>query len=243
MTERSESNSELLHKILEESLAGEDPKRIEQLLADDQELNTLVSEVRQAMTQTPLPDEAKLGALDHLKQAVVQALESSIMQSQDATVEMNRARQSEDWSDLFAAPEAEDEVGRLNKYRILQPLGKGGMGLVFVAEHLQLQRQVALKVIRPESANEQSRERFLREARLASSVEHDNICPIFDVGEHDNVAFLEMPLLQGETLQELMKRESPLAITDALRITREIAEGLSAAGAKGLVFHRCLVCG
>src|SRR5262249_54144641 len=95
----------------------------------------------------------------------------------------------------FLAPgQAPGEIGRLGPYRILKVLGKGGMGLVFQAEDLQLERRVALKVMRPEVARRaDARQRFLREAKLAASIEHDHIVPIYHVGEANGVPFLTMP--------------------------------------------------
>ncbi len=134
--------------------------------------------------------------------------------------------------------QADDELGRLAGFRILEVLGKGGMGLVFRAEDVQLRREIALKVIKPEHIeNPQYRERFLREARAAAALQHDHVMPVHQIGEDNGVLFLAMPLLKGETLEARLARGTPLSLAEQLRIGREIALGLAAAHASGLI-HR-----
>ena len=139
----------------------------------------------------------------------------------------------------FLAPaQAPDELGRLGGYRILQVLGRGGMGVVFRAEDPNLRRQLALKAMLPTlAAIKEARERFLREARTAAAVEHDNVVVIHQVGEDRGVPFLAMPLLRGESLDDRLKREGRLPIAEVLRIGQEAATGLAAAHKRGLI-HR-----
>jgi WD40 repeat protein/serine/threonine protein kinase len=145
---------------------------------------------------------------------------------------------------FLAPPQQPDEIGRLGPYRVLQVLGTGGMGVVFQAEDLQLQRLVALKVVKPElAASTGARQRFQREARAAAALTHDHIVTIYQVGEDRGVPFLAMQLLQGESLEDRLRRQlgpqgaAPLAVAEALRIGRQIAEGLAAAHEHGLI-HR-----
>jgi WD40 repeat protein len=141
-------------------------------------------------------------------------------------------------TDFLAPAQAGDEIGRLGPYRVLKVLGHGGMGVVFLAEDIQLQRRVALKVMLPTlAASESARQRFIREARAAAAIEHDHIVPIFQVGEDRGIPFLAMPFLQGEPLDVRLVRERLLPLPEVLRIGREIAEGLQAAHERGLV-HR-----
>jgi len=139
----------------------------------------------------------------------------------------------------FLSPaKSDDELGRLGGYRILSCIGQGGMGLVLLAEDLQLQRKVALKVIKPEVASQaDAKDRFLREARTAASIEHDNIVTIFQVGEENGVVYLAMQLLEGEALQERVAREKTMSLRDTVRIAGQIASGLKAAHDQGLT-HR-----
>jgi hypothetical protein len=139
----------------------------------------------------------------------------------------------------FLAPAlAADEIGRLGSYRVLRLLGAGGMGLVFLGEDTKLRRRVALKTMRPDAArNPIAKDRFLREARLMASIEHDHIVPIFQVDEANSVPYLAMPLLKGEPLDALLHRQQRLPAEEVIRIGREIADGLAAAHAEGLI-HR-----
>jgi serine/threonine protein kinase len=140
---------------------------------------------------------------------------------------------------FLAPPQDPDELGRLGPYRVLKVLGTGAMGVVFQAEDPQLQRLVALKVMRPSlAASAEFHRRFLREARLAAAIEHEHIVTIYQVGEDRGVPFLAMQLLHGETLEDRLKRVGGLLpLPEVLRIGREILEGLAAAHARGLV-HR-----
>lgn len=129
-------------------------------------------------------------------------------------------------------------VGRtLGPYRVLGELGAGGMGEVYRATDTRLGRDVALKLL-PESLarDPQALERFRREARAASSLAHPNICVIHDIGEQDGRPYLVMELLEGQTLCERIAA-GPLALDDALDAAVQIADGLAAAHAKGIV-HR-----
>jgi serine/threonine protein kinase len=141
---------------------------------------------------------------------------------------------------FLAAPQAAGELGRLGAYRVLRVLGQGGMGVVFVAEDTRLGRQVALKVMLPEMANKPAaRERFLREAKTAATLEHDHIVAIYQVDEDRGVPFIAMPLLKGISLEDWLHRrpEQPLPAPAILKLGREIASGLAAAHAHGMI-HR-----
>jgi serine/threonine protein kinase len=145
--------------------------------------------------------------------------------------------------DFLTPPQAPDELGWLGSYRVLRVLGRGGMGLLLQAEDPRLKRQVALKVMLPALAQgKAARERFLREARAAAAIEHDHIVPIYQVGTVGKMPFLVMPLLRGQTLEAWLKEQQArgaeaLAVSEVLRIGREIATGLAAAHERGLI-HR-----
>jgi serine/threonine protein kinase len=143
-----------------------------------------------------------------------------------------------DLAQLLAPPQQPGELGRLGHYRVLRPLGAGAMGVVFLGEDVKLARPVALKAMLPAlSANPEARARFLREARSAAAIQHDHIVTIYQVDEERGVLFLAMQLLEGETLEDRLRREPHLPLRLVLRIGREIAEGLAAAHARALI-HR-----
>lgn len=126
----------------------------------------------------------------------------------------------------------------LEHFRIVRLPGQGGTGAVYLAEDTRLGRQVAIKTLKPElAAKASARERFLREARLAATLEHDHIVPIYYVGEAEGVPFLAMPFLKGQSLEELIKTGRPWRPMEIVRLGVQIAEGLTAAHAKGLI-HR-----
>lgn len=130
-----------------------------------------------------------------------------------------------------------DEMGTLGGYGIHSILGKGGMGMVLLGHDKMLDRKVAVKVMLPEVATADNRDRFFREARSTAALNHDHIVPIFQVGEENSVPFLVMPFLQGEALDKRLSRERIPPIKDTLRIIRETATGLMAAHEKGMI-HR-----
>ncbi len=133
---------------------------------------------------------------------------------------------------------APDELGRLGGYRVLQVLGEGGMGLVYLAEDVQLLRRVALKVMKPELAkNDSARLRFLAEARAAAKVRSDHVVTIYQTGEDCGTAFAAMELLRGSALDSWLKKNRNAPITELVRIGRETALGLAAAHEEGLI-HR-----
>ena len=133
-------------------------------------------------------------------------------------------------------------VGRnVSHFTVRQPLGSGGMGVVYRAEDTRLGRLVALKLPHASLGEDPSwKERFLQEARSAAALDHPNLCQIFEVGETEaGQPFLAMPLYRGETLQERLGREAPLPVETALDIARQVATGLAAMHDAGIV-HRDL---
>ena len=130
----------------------------------------------------------------------------------------------------------------ISHYRILDGLASGGMGLVYRAQDIKLGRLVALKFLPEESAKDSAAlGRFEREARAASALEHPNICPIYEFGEHQGQPFLAMQLLEGQTLRELVSAEGSgethLPLSKVLDLAIQITSGLAAAHQLGIV-HR-----
>src|SRR5580700_8024652 len=125
----------------------------------------------------------------------------------------------------------------LTHYRILSRLGSGGMGEVYLAQDLNLERPVALKILPPEMAHDADRmRRFVQEAKTASALSHPNVARVFEIGEADGVSFLAMEYIEGETLDAHIAG-APLPLAEAIAIAMQVADALDAAHAKGIV-HR-----
>jgi urea transport system substrate-binding protein len=130
------------------------------------------------------------------------------------------------------------QSGMLAQYRLVKLLGQGGMGRVYHAEDMRLRRSVALKVMHSElTVQLAARERFLREARAMAAVRNDHVVTIYEVGQAEEIPFLAMEFLHGQTLQEWLRAGPVIQVSDIVRIGRQIATGLAAAQECGLV-HR-----
>ncbi|HEV8216882.1 MAG TPA: serine/threonine protein kinase [Gemmatimonadaceae bacterium] len=133
-------------------------------------------------------------------------------------------------------------VGRViaDRYLILAPLGEGGMGRVYLGEHVKMNRQCAIKVMNPSLVNDtESLQRFAREASNAARILHPNVAAVFDYGEMDKIVYLVMEYVDGESLSTILAREGALEPRRAIEIARQIADGLHAAHELGIV-HRDL---
>lgn len=123
------------------------------------------------------------------------------------------------------------------KYKILEEIGRGGMGIVYKAKDTRLDRFVALKFLPPElTQDEEARKRFIREAKSAASLDHPNICSVFEVYEVEGRTFIAMPHIEGQSLKDRL-RSGPMETDEIRDITLQIAEGLKEAHAKGII-HR-----
>ena len=134
-------------------------------------------------------------------------------------------------------PESLAAGALLAHYRIVSRLGAGGMGEVYLAEDLNLERPVALKILPPEVAHDPDRmRRFVQEAKTASALSHPNVARVFEIGEADSIGFLAMEYIEGETLDARIAG-APLQLPAAIDIAMQVADALDAAHAKGIV-HR-----
>lgn len=135
-------------------------------------------------------------------------------------------------------PQQDGELGRLGPYRVLELLGQGGMGAVFHARDGRLKRDVALKMMQKKwAATVIGRKRFVEEARSMAAVHHDNVATIFEVGVHRGVPFMAMEMLKGQPLDKLIKSRNRFSYQEVLRLALEVARGLAAAHACGII-HR-----
>jgi len=135
-------------------------------------------------------------------------------------------------------PEEPPVIGRtISHYRILEKLGEGGMGVVYKAEDMKLGRTVALKFLPPEMMRDSdANARFLQEARTAATLDHQNICTVYEIGEADGRTYIAMALIEGKSLRDRIRR-GPLGLNETIDLAVQVAEGLAAAHRKGIV-HR-----
>jgi formylglycine-generating enzyme required for sulfatase activity/predicted Ser/Thr protein kinase len=147
-------------------------------------------------------------------------------------------RAAEPSLDLTGARTSEMLSGRtLGHYKVMSPLGAGGMGHVYLAEDSRLGRKVALKVLAPERVGDShSRSRLVREARLASALDHPNICAIYDIGESLGLCFIAMQYIEGETLKRVIGGR-PMDLEKLLPLALQMADALGAAHQQGII-HR-----
>ena len=124
-----------------------------------------------------------------------------------------------------------------DRYTVLEEIGHGGMATVFLARDLRHERDVAIKVLNSELAASIGAERFSREIRIAATLQHPNILPLYDSGSEGDLLYYVMPFVNGASLRARLQREKQLPVPEAIRITRQIAEGLEYAHSRGVI-HR-----
>ena len=137
-----------------------------------------------------------------------------------------------------STPAREDVAGRIGHYVIDRKLGEGGMGVVYAAHDERLGRNVALKLMSSLANDENARRRFWREARAAATVNHPNICQLYEIGEDAGELFIAMELLDGEALNDRLDR-GPLSVSETVPIGLGVLAALSALHERGIV-HRDL---
>ena len=201
--------------------------------------DTLSHYVSEALEQQPLENQSDTNVIDGLMQRLLQpggAGRSTFKSSSGAEILADRAAEVLRCVEPAAVGD-EGSLGTLGDYRLLHLLGAGGTGVVFQAMDVSLNRVVALKVLRP-SLGDIARDRFIAEARLAASIDHDNVVTIYQIGQEGRLAFIAMQWLPGETLESKLNRESGLLDEVTVReFVSQIASGLSAAHQRQLI-HR-----
>ncbi|MGZ5228327.1 MAG: serine/threonine-protein kinase, partial [Burkholderiales bacterium] len=138
---------------------------------------------------------------------------------------------------VFAVHTEEIQSALPDRYRVIREIGRGGMATVYLCEDIPHEREVAVKVLRPQLGSSIDGERFRREIRIAAQLSHPNILPAYDSGAANGVLFYVMPFVQGESLRKRLDRVSQLTIEDAIAITCEVADALEYAHGQGVV-HR-----
>ena len=169
------------------------------------------------------------------------AVEQTVQLSRDHVANLNDDDDDSSQDEIplgYLSPSKKpDSLGRLGHYEVLEVLGKGAFGTVLKAFDEKLHRMVAIKVMSIELASTSpARKRFLREARASAAIRHDNVVAIYAV-EEQPIPYLVMEYIPGKTLADALIGEGPLGLTDALRLSQQIASGLAAAHSQGLI-HR-----
>jgi serine/threonine-protein kinase len=170
---------------------------------------------------------------------LIDAIKENLLHECGSDDEGDAARRK-NWNNRGAIEPEEtvDFLGKLNGYEIVRVLGRGGYGIVFEAVDSTLNRNVAIKVLtRDLSGRAVSRRRFIREARACAAINHPNVVTIHGVDDSGETPFIVMELIQGETLRDRIRREPKLDLMDILRIGSQVAQGLAAAHAQGII-HR-----
>ena len=186
------------------------------------------------LTREALADDKSLSDSDAVQQLLgaVREIPKSNCQSHDRfTLE-----RSSEITRHLSPSENSGDIGRIGHYRVIDLLGAGSTGVVYQAIDQKLDREVALKILRP-SLGSAAQNRFLAEAKSAAAVDHENVITIYEVGEDDKLAFMAMQLLPGETLNARLQREAMLGEQATRNIASDIAAGLAAAHEKDLI-HR-----
>lgn len=160
------------------------------------------------------------------------------MSCETARDSVPNGRQLQQVIGMLAATDDPQMLGRIGAYEVSGVIGCGGMGVVFKAHDRSLDRVVAIKVMAPHLAGSgAARKRFARESKAAAAVLHSNVIAIHSVDDNQDLPFLVMPYVAGASLQKRIEADGPLCLSDTLRIAQQIASGLAAAHAQGLV-HR-----
>ena len=129
------------------------------------------------------------------------------------------------------------ESALADRYRFTRELGRGGWGIVYQADDLRHQRQVAIKILRVEMTSSRGRDRFLREIEIGARLEHPNVLPLYDSGEHDGILYYVMPYVAGESLFQRLAREGPLSFDEVKRIGTSVLRALGHAHQREVI-HR-----
>ena len=184
--------------------------------------------------QKPTTDDAEV--VKRLVQRLGDPTDLTISRSDICSKELSRDRAAEVLLHVSPDPEDEEGLGLLANFRLRELLGSGGTGVVFRAYDLALDREIALKVLRP-SLGDLARDRFVAEARAAASIDHENVVTIYQVGEQERMAWIAMKWVPGETLESRLVREGSLAEQEVRQLSIQIARGLAEAHRQQLV-HR-----
>jgi serine/threonine protein kinase len=244
-------HSEELQKLLDGSLSGERQQectdhidscetcqaKLESIAVDGTNLSQVVEHLPDAQ---PVAESAYWPALKALKQGVTMESHDVGPEMKQTFVPQTTARIRDASLSFLESASDSAYLGRIAHFDVMRVIGRGGMGLVLEAFDSRLQRNVALKVLDPEFAEDDvARQRFCREARAAASITHENVVAVHQVEKsgEGGLPYLVMQLVSGESLEQRLSREKQLPLREIVRIALQAAQGLAAAHAIGMV-HR-----
>ena len=197
--------------------------------------DTLSEVVAKAMDpHAPPTDDEQI--VQNLVRRLGNPADFTITRSDISSKELLRDRAAEVLLHVSPDPEDDESLGLLAGFRLRELLGSGGTGVVFRAYDLALDREIALKVLRP-SLGDLARDRFVAEARAAASIDHENVVAIYQVGEQERMAWIAMKWVPGETLESRLLQEGSLTEDEVRKLSIQIARGLAEAHRQQLV-HR-----
>ena len=197
--------------------------------------DTLATYVTNAMQLSPVRTDEQ-AAKELAQRLVNQDSFSGRTRNQLSAIDVMQDRAAEVLRHVSPDTEDPTSLGTLDNFRLLELIGAGGTGVVFRAYDFSLDREVALKVLRP-SLGDIARDRFVAEAKAAASIDHENVVTIYQVGQHERLAWIAMQWVPGETLESRLHRDGTLQADEVRRLTGQIAKGLAEAHRRQLV-HR-----
>ena len=197
--------------------------------------DTLATYVTNAMQLSPVRTDEQ-AAKELAQRLVNQDSFSGRTRNQLSAIDVMQDRAAEVLRHVSPDTEDPTSLGTLDNFRLLELIGAGGTGVVFRAYDFSLDREVALKVLRP-SLGDIARDRFVAEAKAAASIDHENVVTIYQVGQHERLAWIAMQWVPGETLESRLHRDGTLQAGEVRRLTGQIAKGLAEAHRRQLV-HR-----
>ena len=224
------SSPDVRSAFLDRACAGDGKLRsaVEQLLAAHDQSGEFLSPIRTIAAESD-------GSSDFSVETANQAMSTDADSQQPSAGTLEAASPTV----TIGQPAAESPPipERIGRYQIREQIGRGGMGTVYIAHDPQLDRKIALKV--PKLVGPEAEERFLREAQAAAAVSHPNLCPVYDAGRADGVAYLAMAYIPGSTLGNLLSQHGKLSPARATAIAAGVARGMAEAHRHGIV-HRDL---
>lgn len=213
--------------------------RVEQLLQQSQQVGSFLEHPPvSSLAQRSTSGDPSFNMFENLSENAEPAQKNGPPAGTPAdTVKMSLPDGNEISLSFLEPSDQPDSIGRLGHYEVLEVIGSGAFGIVLRTFDTKLQRVVAIKVLSPQMAvTSPARKRFLREARSSAAVRHENVVAIYAV-EDEPVPYLVMEYIPGETLQQRLDEHGPLDLPSVLRLGQQVADGLAAAHAQGLI-HR-----